>query len=71
MYIIYSFVGSTGFLGSFFLSHLLKNDSDIIVHCLVRCDQESEGIKHDIVMYNDTDLYYKNFVHCVNVLFTS
>ena len=44
MYIrTYMYSGSTGFLGSFFLSRLLENDSEVIVHCLIRCDQETEG----------------------------
>ena len=40
---MYIYIGSTGFLGAFFLSHLLATDSEVIVYCLVRCDQETEG----------------------------
>lgn len=43
------YIGSTGFLGSFFLSHLLANDSEVVVYCLVRCDQETEGNNDMIV----------------------
>ena len=39
-------IGSTGFLGAFFLSHLLTTDNEVVAHCLVRCDQETEGSEH-------------------------
>ena len=37
-------IGATGFVGSFFLSHLLSSDDKVSVHCLIRCDNEREGV---------------------------
>ena len=36
-------------MGTFFLSHLLATNSEVVVYCLVRCDQETEG--NDIIVH--------------------
>ena len=37
--------GATGFIGRFFLRDLLRQHAELVVHCIVRADQEDQGFE--------------------------
>ena len=49
--------GATGFFGRFFLHEILKQNDQVIVHCLVRAESTQEGAKRLKTALEDADLW--------------
>ena len=49
--------GATGFFGRYFLHEILKQNNQVIVHCLVRADSAEEGAKRLKTALEDADLW--------------
>ncbi len=60
--------GATGFVGCYVLSHLLRKNTEIIVHCLVRAKNIDEGQKRLQTVLQKADLWEENDQHRIRVI---
>ncbi len=53
--------GATGFVGRFFLRELLRQNDQLIVHCLVRADSVQHGLQRLRAVMEETEIWEEDF----------
>ena len=53
--------GATGFIGRFFLSELLRQNADLVVHCLVRANDAEHGLARVRTALQQADIWDESF----------
>ena len=60
--------GATGFIGRFFLSDLLQQKTDLVVHCLVRADDAEHGFKRLRSALQEAEIWDESFASRIRVV---
>ena len=60
--------GATGFIGRFFLWSLLQQNSDLVVHCIVRADNFKHGFERIRAALQQADTWDERFVSRIRVV---
>ena len=60
--------GATGFIGRFLLRDLLQQDGDLVVHCLVRAENETHGLERVRAALQLAEIWEDSFADRVRVL---
>ena len=60
--------GATGFVGRFFLWELLQQNTDLVVHCLVRSDNAKHGFERIRASLQKADIWDEGFASRIRVV---
>ena len=60
--------GATGFMGRFFLCDLLRQKTDLVVHCLVRADNAEHGLNRVRAAMEQADIWDESYAPRVQVV---
>ncbi len=60
--------GATGLVGRFLLRDLLREDDDLVVHCLVRAEHEAHGLQRLRAALEEADLWEDRFAERLRVV---
>ena len=60
--------GATGFIGRFFLLDLLQQNSDLVVHCIVRADNAKHGFERIRAALQQADIWDEKFASRIRVV---
>ena len=60
--------GATGFIGRFFLRDLLRQTTDLIVHCLVQADNVEHGFERVRAALQDAEIWEEAFAPRIRVV---
>ena len=60
--------GATGFMGRFFLRDLLQQNTDLVVHCIVRADNVEHGRERICAALQQVEIWDKAFAPRISVI---
>ncbi len=60
--------GATGFVGRFFLRELLRQNDQLVVHCLVRADSVQHGFQRLRAVMEETEIWEEDFAPRIKVV---
>ena len=60
--------GATGFIGRFFLHDLLRQNAELIVHCIVRADSVEHGFERIRTALEQADIWDESFAPRIRVV---